>query len=75
MKCTGQACCRKHRECVSSETGVDKFWFLDLRSKPRVPAVPQKAGPSFESYRIRVCGSVSMEGGPRVRRDGFTNTP
>lgn len=24
---------------------------------------------------MRVCGSVSMEGGPLVRRDGFTKTP
>ena len=27
------------------------------------------------SYLIRVCGSVSMEGGPLVRRNGLTNTP
>lgn len=29
----------------------------------------------FGSYLIRVWGSVSMEGGPLVRRDGLTNTP
>lgn len=32
-------------------------------------------GASLGSYLISVCGSASMEGGPLVRREGFTNTP
>lgn len=41
---------------------------LDPRSSPPLRA-------STGSYRISVCGSASTEGGPLVRRDGFTNTP
>lgn len=36
---------------------------------------PQASEGILGSYLISVCGSASMEGGPLVRRDGFTNTP
>lgn len=38
-------------------------------------AVSQETCPFAGSYLIRVWGSVSLQGGPLLRRDGFTNTP
>lgn len=46
-----------------------------IRGPPSGPCRSTESRSFYGSYLIRVWGSVSMEGGPLVRRDGFTNTP
>lgn len=81
IKCTlkyarGKAHFYRVHEAQSNKLKSDSSSSVVCENLHGVPDNPQEtARPFFGSYRIKVWDSVSMEGGPLVRRDGFTNTP
>lgn len=76
IKCTGKMLRESN---TSTEHGsISPNWFSssssgDLHWVNEDPRITGRVRSG--SHRIRVWDSVSMDGGPLVRRDGFTNTP